>query len=114
MVAVNDRLKAKTSEVIHKYVIRHSCNSFLNDWWPNICRLDTLISIVYAAKMSLQPFQAMIVIRSKVVDVKDRMRRGTWDAIPMVVKSELVTVPTTKDNCESSWRLAVSNADYRR
>ena len=114
IAAVNGRLKARTSEVLHCYVIRHDCNQFLADWWLNICRLDSLVSCAYAAKMSTEPFKCMIVIRSKVVDIKDRRNRGTWDKIPMSVKAELVTCPTTPDNIESSWNMAIRNADYRR
>ena len=56
----------------------------------------------------------MLVIQSKVIDIRDRKQRKTWDKLPRRVQGEFVSNPARVENTESSWALGETNSEYRR
>ena len=61
-----------------------------------------------------EPFDALLIVRSSVVDIQDRHFRGTWKKLSREEKDALMTCPLTPDAAKNSWSLALNSANYRR
>ena len=98
----------------HPRIVRQNATVFMQDWWNELINSDTRTACTYSAKLCHQPFKAMLIIQSKIIDIRDRRSRKTWNRLTRGVQAEFTSNPAIPENAISSWNMGLSNADYRR
>ena len=76
--------------------------------------MNNMVVKEVTAYMCSQAYDAMVIIRSKMVDIQDRHFRGTWNRLTKEEKRALMTCPTTPEAIQASWDLALKSSNYLR
>ena len=114
IVAGKDELPADTRIAKHKYVARHDYEEVLFDWWNSFTTIASNDAATYASRLCNNPFRALVVLRSTVIDIEDRKNKQTWDELTREAQVEFLKCPNTDENKASSVEIALRNEDYRR
>ena len=84
------------------------------DWWKEIVSTNNMVVKEYCTYMCSEVFEALLIIRSTVVDIQDRHFRGTWHRLTREEKNALMTCPLTPEAARNSWELCLKSKNFLR
>ena len=112
--ADRDHFNPKWQTVVHHKIVRYDCKTYLNDWWREITTVNNLVVKEMTIYLCSEPFDALVIIRSRVVDIQDRHLRGTWNKLTRAEKDALLKCPTSDQTIQESWDLALTSSNFLR